>query len=58
MPISTPTAISSGSAGTTAPTTINASAKAMAKNNTPASTGWLPTQASVLSIHEGCIGRL
>jgi len=58
MPISTPTAIISGSAGTIAPRMITASQKAMAKTAPPASTGCAAIQARRESIQEGCIAGL
>ena len=58
MPISTPTANSSGNAGTTAPTTISASRKATAKTTAPARMGWFPIQASTASIQEESMARI
>ena len=50
MPISTPTAIISGSAGTIAPRMMTASLKAMAKTTMPASVGCAAIHASRVSI--------
>src|SRR5690606_29129851 len=57
-PISTPIANSSGSAGTTAPSTITASQNAIAKITPPAATGCAPIQATSWSNHPFVIGEL
>src|SRR5690606_39454213 len=57
-PISTPTANSSGSAGTTAPSTITASQNAIAKITSPAASGCVTIQATSWSNHPFVIGGL
>src|SRR5690606_11569174 len=57
-PISTPTANSSGSAGTTAPSTITASQNAIAKITSPAASGCAPIHATSWSNYPFGIGGL
>ena len=58
MPINTPIAIISGSAGTIAPKMMMASENAIKNTSTPAASGWALIQARVASNQALCIGGL